>query len=213
MAYRIAVDFGREPSLSGSKLGGVPYWDSHSVDEYPRDCAGSMMILLAQVNLSDFPVDEIPGGGLLQFFISAEGGSYGADFSSPEAQTVQSGFRVVRHLSVDPSVTRASLSASGIPCGTASCGFPTPVLEERALTVFRNSRPCGGSGILVDAEFTGGDPRRGKLLSRYGTVLLQLDSVDGAIMWGDCGTGAFFIGEENLRAGNFSDVLYNWDCC
>ncbi|MBQ5537756.1 MAG: DUF1963 domain-containing protein, partial [Treponema sp.] len=123
------------------------------------------------------------------------------------------GFRVVRHLSVDPSVTRASLSASGIPCGTASCGFPTPVLEERALTVFRNSRPCGGSGILVDAEFTGDDPRRGKLLSRYGSVLLQLDSVDGAIMWGDCGTGAFFIGEENLRAGNFSDVLYNWDCC
>ena len=50
--------------------------------------------------------------------------------------------------------------------------------------------------------------------SRYNTLLFQLDSetVD-IVMWGDMGVGNFFINAEDLKRLDFSNVLYNWDCC
>ena len=49
---------------------------------------------------------------------------------------------------------------------------------------------------------------------RYDTLLFQLDSetVD-IVMWGDMGVGNFFINAEDLKNLDFSDVVYNWDCC
>ena len=51
--------------------------------------------------------------------------------------------------------------------------------------------------------------------SRYNTLLFQLDSetVDDVVMWGDSGVGNFFINAEDLQRLDFSNVLYNWDCC
>ena len=53
--------------------------------------------------------------------------------------------------------------------------------------------------------------------SRYNTLLFQLDSEtvdeEDITMWGDCGVGNFFINIEDLKRLDFSDVLYNWDCC
>ena len=51
--------------------------------------------------------------------------------------------------------------------------------------------------------------------SRYNTLLFQLDSetVDDVVMWGDSGVGNFFINAEDLKRLDFSNVLYNWDCC
>ena len=49
---------------------------------------------------------------------------------------------------------------------------------------------------------------------RYDTLLFQLDSetVD-IVMWGDMGVGNFFINAEDLKRLDFSNVVYNWDCC
>lgn len=45
-------------------------------------------------------------------------------------------------------------------------------------------------------------------------LLLQITMADHAeIMWGDSGIGNFFIEEKALQALDFSQVLYNWDCC
>ena len=53
--------------------------------------------------------------------------------------------------------------------------------------------------------------------SRYDTLLFQLDSEtvdeEEITMWGDCGVGNFFINAEDLKRLDFSNVLYNWDCC
>ena len=53
--------------------------------------------------------------------------------------------------------------------------------------------------------------------SRYDTLLFQLDSEtvdeEEITMWGDCGVGNFFINAEDLQRLDFSNVLYNWDCC
>ena len=53
--------------------------------------------------------------------------------------------------------------------------------------------------------------------SRYDTLLFQLDSEtvdkEKITMWGDMGVGNFFINAEDLQRLDFSNVLYNWDCC
>jgi len=52
----------------------------------------------------------------------------------------------------------------------------------------------------------------------YNVMLLQVDSefVEGErrylIIWGDCGIANFFIKEKDLKAQDFSNILYNWDC-
>jgi uncharacterized protein YwqG len=43
--------------------------------------------------------------------------------------------------------------------------------------------------------------------------LLQLDSEDGAMMWGDTGVAHWFILREDLERLDFSKVFYTWDCC
>lgn len=48
-------------------------------------------------------------------------------------------------------------------------------------------------------------------------LLFQLDSdyhdSRDRILWGDCVIGNFFINREKLKSCDFSDVIYNWDCC
>lgn len=51
----------------------------------------------------------------------------------------------------------------------------------------------------------------------YDFLLLQIDSEwkDGKdlILWGDSGCAQFLISSKELKELNFSNVLYNWDCC
>jgi uncharacterized protein YwqG len=59
--------------------------------------------------------------------------------------------------------------------------------------------------------FTQADPRIEN--SEY-ILLFQLDTDDDVgMMWGDTGIANFFIPRDNLRRGDFSRVIYNWDCC
>lgn len=66
--------------------------------------------------------------------------------------------------------------------------------------------------------FTQYDPRGEDVdYDRFDTLLFQLDSdgrgPDDLVLWGDCGVGNFFINREDLKRRDFSQVLYNWDCC
>lgn len=62
--------------------------------------------------------------------------------------------------------------------------------------------------------FTQEDPR---VDEEYDFLLFQLDSDYGdnndKILWGDVGIGNFFINSKKLKNLDFSDVMYNWDCC
>lgn len=73
-----------------------------------------------------------------------------------------------------------------------------------------------GHWMLGYPSFTLEDPRDfDEDYAKYDTLLLQMDS-DGPrydyILWGDLGTGYFFINHESLEKGDFSDILYSWDC-
>lgn len=63
--------------------------------------------------------------------------------------------------------------------------------------------------------FTQEDPRGNeKSYAEHEILLLQIDSEDEkGIMWGDSGVANFFISKEDLLNLNFSNVIYNWDCC
>jgi len=63
--------------------------------------------------------------------------------------------------------------------------------------------------------FAQSDPREDEALADCDVLLFELDSYhddDVKICWGDVGTGSFFIPRENLKALDFSRVLYNYDC-
>lgn len=65
--------------------------------------------------------------------------------------------------------------------------------------------------------FTQEDPRCSDSLNDCDTLLFELDSVYDTkngldILWGDSGTGSFFIPREKLKALDFSRVAYNYDC-
>lgn len=73
----------------------------------------------------------------------------------------------------------------------------------------------GGHKVGGYPGFTQWDPR--SVDDSHEVLLFQLDSEFGdggdKIMWGDSGICNFFISRENLRRCDFSDVIYNWDCC
>lgn len=67
--------------------------------------------------------------------------------------------------------------------------------------------------------FTQYDPRYERdstELTKYTEVLFQIDSqfdTEWDMCWGDAGVRNFFISREDLEAIEFSDLLYNFDCC
>ena len=67
--------------------------------------------------------------------------------------------------------------------------------------------------MLGYSYFTQEDPRYNKKYIDYDTLLLQIDSDGKYVMWGDVGIGNFFISKKSLLEKDFSNVLYNWDCC
>ena len=107
-----------EAEFLSSKLGGYPYWPQNM--EYPKDSYGHALVLLAQINLSDFECEKLPKSGLLQFFIAADD-VFGYDD--------EKGYKVVYHESIDPCVTEESVKKAGIRSnidyeGKEDCFFP-----------------------------------------------------------------------------------------
>lgn len=81
--------------------------------------------------------------------------------------------------------------------------------------VYAENLTNDGHKIGGYAYFTQFDPREEEeLYEDHDVLLLQIDSEDDqGIMWGDVGVGNFFIKKEDLKNRDFTNVLYNWDCC
>ena len=261
-SLKIAGD--RIPSLTGTKLGGLPYWPRDLA--YPTTSKGGKLMLLAQLDLADFGGDaRLPDHGLLQFFIDAEDDCSGMDFDDG---TNQDGFRVVWHEACDPEVTADDVRALDVPTSLLSWDdyLGNPLRGEYALDV-KPATGCinpavdgfdevflacceqllGKSAVAgrddwyhclakpdsdrvfdlfpIDGPlhqvlgypfFTQTDPRYDEGLKDLDTLLLQIDSDSGPegdrVLWGDVGIGGFFVNGDALRRGDFSRVLFNWDC-
>lgn len=98
----------------------------------------------------------------------------------------------------------------------------TQQLEELlGLTKNDNNKVAGS--LLGYPDFTQDNPLTymGNLAD-FDTLLIRLDTVytprdrknnNFEMMWGDCGIANVFINEEKLKALNFGESFYTWDCC
>lgn len=211
----VRIDMVNEPvEITSSKLGGQPYWPANT--DPPKN-----MLFLAQINFSEIPKTELlPEKGILQFFVEDENcfGLFNGD----------SGYKIVYHENPEnppntvelpeaeytPIIIPAKLKfALDTEMMTYSdYRFPADIDDIEDLY---DSFDYSGDGckMLGYPFFTQTDPRTYHAdQAKYDTLLFQLDSND-FIMWGDMGVANFFINEEKLRAKDFSDILYNWDCC
>lgn len=218
-----------------SRLGGLPWWPAG--EAYPRDGKGNPLYLLIQINLAETPqLEPFPREGLLQVFISADG-LYGCDV---ENQRKSDGFACIYHRDLRRRGLEDFSFVAKKPAGYLPLEEP---LRARALNFELGRMPVDCSDyrfekllpeIAADEAvndaycdfvappvlrlggyptFTQTDPRSYPAGADFGDfTLLTVDSTDG-IMWGDSGVAQFFMHEDDLKRGDFSKVVYNWDCC
>jgi uncharacterized protein YwqG len=87
-----------------------------------------------------------------------------------------------------------------------------PEIEDELMDEVYNNCQSNGHKIGGYAYFTQEDPRLYDENLKDYVLLFQMDT-DEEIMWGDSGVGNFFIHMDDLANKDFSNVLYNWDCC
>lgn len=114
------------------------------------------------------------------------------------------------------AVVDAALKKAGLENGSDD-------LEDAEFDLIYEENSYGGHRIGGYPCFEQDDPRDvTEELRKYDTLLLQIVShtmpdasgnEETLIMFGDEGGCQFFIPREKLRARDFSDVMYNWDCC
>lgn len=90
-------------------------------------------------------------------------------------------------------------------------------LGEETYDKIMKELPNTGHWLLGYPCFTQTDPREYEEAYRYyDTQLFQMDSDyvedEDYILWGDGGVANFLINQEDLKKGDFSNILYYWDC-
>jgi len=222
-----------------SKVGGVPYLPKDAA--WPTTPEGEDLFFLAQINFAEMPpLAPFPTKGIVQFFIHDDD-LYGMDFDDGEnPDTFRVLFHADPH--TDRAQLRTSLPdlrdyEDLLPHHPEECYPLTFSVAEEVVpaTDYRFWEVMGaeffrqfgdaewdiqeefGKKVRADghkiggyAYFTQDDPRRKEdpML-----LLFQLDSDEPMdLMWGDMGVGHFFIREKDLVKGDFSRVLYDWDC-
>lgn len=198
-----------------SKIGGSFYWPDNNLDEL------NGLQFLAQINFSELPENNLfPKSGLLQFFIGLDD-AYGL-FNDK--------YLIIYHSKINESGKEIVLPTNNSPIyfskkmkftfnfeylSSSDYRFNNYVKDKKYSRevedrIYEEFNGCGHK-LLGYPAFAQYDPRGNN--SKYDTLLFQLDSEDNIIMWGDCGVCNFFINKDDLKKLNFSNVLYNWDCC
>lgn len=136
--YRLVLNQGREPEVTGSKIGGKPYWPDDK--EFPKDEQGNMMLMLMQVNCEEAGLKApLPTHGMLQWFISMDKermygcqGNYNTDGT---------GFRIIYHEKVEAHATLAEAPSHDM----VDDPMRSPVKREVAIDVAVQETAMGPS--------------------------------------------------------------------
>jgi uncharacterized protein YwqG len=224
---------------TASQLGGRPWWPAGR--RYPRGRDGAPLQLLVQLNFAEMPrLEPFPREGLLQLFIGTDD-LMGLGSDGLEGYRRPPGFACVMHADLTlPADTEAAAKAlprvvhSPLerPLEPLALYFePSQMVIDPTDYRFERMLPAiAADDELLEAyaewvcdeaaphpirlggypSFTQGDPRE-HFKSLGDVSLLTLDSTTG-IMWGDGGVAQFLVGEAALRRGDFTEVVYNWDC-
>lgn len=128
--YRLVLNEEREPKMTGSKIGGLPYWPSDM--DYPVDSNGNKMLMLMQINCHEAGLDApLPDHGMLQWFISVNPElMYGCRGNYDDQGN---GFRIIYHETVDMNVTASDVRAMDVPTHDSVEERLSPVKREVAI--------------------------------------------------------------------------------
>lgn len=222
-----------------SKVGGVPYFPKEKV--WPTNEEGLPLFFLAQLNFAEMPrIANFPPRGIVQFFI-CDDDLYGMDFDEGENQdrfrvifhadpvddldqlirstpTKGFDFELLPHhpdetFSLQFSIEEEVMPMTDYRFSERFGGGFFQQFGEREWEVYEDfGRKVRSDGHKVGgyAYFTQDDPRRA---SDPMLLLFQLDSDELMdLMWGDMGVAHFFIRASDLGKGDFSKVLFDWDC-
>lgn len=241
-SYKITTDNDANLSIFESKFGGVPYWDikrEYPKDEYGNNMIMLAQINFEKVKIDD---ELLPKKGILQFFISTENG-YGLfgkkgyevcyhnkiDSNITKEDILKLGiktsyevndFPIEKELALkfDKSIETLAPSVEEEKFDKlfkkiAKDKFNKNIIEPiyKVLDDNTYNKLCDkvtGSKMLGYPYFTQSEPA----FVKENILLLQIDSGNG-IVWGDFGVANFFISEQDLKNEDFTNVLYNWDCC
>lgn len=222
-----------------SCFGGKPYLPAGA--QYPTAASGEPLFFLAQINFEEVPAfAPFPSTGLLQFFIfdddlygmPAEGAAMQdtyrviyhpqvikdrsalvSDFSflpnfnqTPIYPNQSYPMLFERQEEVAPITDHAFADAMGENFfSDFGEDLRWEILESYVVEVSGEGHKLGGY-----AHFAQEDPRSAQ---NPMVLLFQMDSdTEIECIWGDMGTAHFFIKEEDLKKGDFSKVVFHWDC-
>jgi len=155
--YRLMLNEERVPTITDSKIGGLPYWPANK--EYPVDQQGKPMLMLMQVNCAQSGLQSpLPDHGMLQWFISLDPELiYGCRGNYDDQGT---GFHIVYHDEIGESATPV-----GVPTHDTVDDMLTPVKRETAIDVVIEQTVMGVSDgrfnqLFFDLvkEITGAEP-------------------------------------------------------
>jgi uncharacterized protein YwqG len=180
-----------------SKLMGIPYLPQ-GVTPPTSKTTGKELFFLAQINFSELPhLEQFPNNGILQFFINDDE-NFGADDYVLDSQK---DFRVVYYPSISESyIPKLRDFNTDLLPGTNPKRITATLVEEDTDNIEIGSK-LGGIPSFIQ-----GDIREGKYANFQ--LLLQLDSSENDLEWGDWGNAKFFY-EPNK---GFESIIFHWEC-
>ena len=214
--------------LRASKFLGKPIFPLNKA--YPTDKKKRPMLLVAHIDFKQIPENELdlPKDGVLQLFFSADHwytddvkviyhaeaelqASLIEDFSFIDPKYYKEmPADGVQELSFEVGIDQGSMEDEGFMDALSDANIPDidEELEDSLYDHFHGE----GHKIGGYATFTQGDPRGYDHDKRWDFQLLQIDS-DDEIMFGDAGVAHVFISHDALKAKNFDQAYFYWDCC
>ena len=190
-AFSLSIDNEAKPSLTDSKIGGLPYWPKDRAlirpnqEELGEDECD--FILLAQLDLTQFEGDpRLPKSGLLQFFITPDD-LCGLEFDHP--MDAQRRFRVIWHREIDETVTEQDVVAKGFRA--ANEDDMSPVTSEHLLHI---TKTC--------SWMTPADIRFDETCAKICKEKLGIEIPEGKELWDFLGDEGWDTVFEGLSTGS-----------
>ena len=192
--YRLVLNEEREAKITGSKVGGMPYWPANK--DFPVDAEGNKMLLLMQINCEEAGL-KAPVKREAAIDKVAEPTSMGVNDGHFNRLFAD----IVKDITGDDMGDKAWYAY----LNNDEC----LLLEQQGM-----KRPH--HQMLGYPVYTQDEARRD--IEYHDTLLFQLDSQFSTqgqgelVMWGDMGSGFIFIHHDDLAALDFTHTYYCWDC-